>query len=108
MPDAPPEFDCLKCGACCATFDVLLQGDDEDRFERKAELLALTVGYTRLATLPLRFMQRDDAGRCVALSGALGDCRCTIYEHRPALCRAFEAGSDDCREARRAHSIGQS
>src|SRR5580765_2596141 len=46
-------------------------------------------------------MQREEAtGCCRALAGPLGDCTCTIYDDRPELCRAFDAGSDDCLEAR--------
>jgi Fe-S-cluster containining protein len=38
---------------------------------------------------------------CVALEGELGgQCGCTVYEDRPAVCRRSEAGSELCREAR--------
>ena len=26
---------------------------------------------------------------------------CTIYEHRPNVCRIFQAGTEECQEARR-------
>jgi len=34
-----------------------------------------------------------------------GDNRCTIYATRPELCRHFEAGSEQCQEARRARGL---
>ena len=103
----PPEYDCQTCGACCATFDVWLMGGDRDRFERSQKLVVLTRTYGPSgAGGDWRFMSRDDkTGCCVALEGGLRSCRCTIYDERPWLCREFEAGSEDCLEARRKHGI---
>jgi Fe-S-cluster containining protein len=109
-PDAgATEFDCQACGACCATFDVWLMEGDRDRFERSARLLPLTVIHRPgTATSEWRFLARDEkTGHCRALEGPLGKCRCTIYDDRPTLCREFEAGSEDCLEARQKHGIGQ-
>lgn len=107
LPDhSPSKPDCQTCGACCATFDVWLMDSDLDRFERSPNLLHLTVIPPGGAAGQWRFMRRDDkTGQCVALEGGLRSCRCTIYEHRPMLCRDFEAGSEDCLEARRRHGI---
>lgn len=100
------EFDCQKCGACCATFDVWLDEADLDRIARKPHIRALTVLHKSPSGWSGTFMQRDAAtGQCRALAGRLGDCTCTVYEDRPELCRAFEAGSEDCLEARRRHGI---
>lgn len=95
------EYDCCKCGACClAGFDVLLGEEDVDRFEAAPGLLRLTVLHQRPGW-PMRFMAKgEDGARCAALEGELGEVRCTIYDDRPGLCREFEAGSDDCVEAR--------
>lgn len=98
-------WDCQSCGACCASLDVWLDEADRERFERSPRLLALTVLRRpgAAANWDWRFLRRDArTGRCVALAGPLRDCRCTIYADRPHLCRAFEAGSDECRKARRA------
>lgn len=101
-------FDCRKCGACCCEFDVLLDPVDSDRFEAESALVQLTVLYQGRFHPAPRFMRRDERGRCVALSGEPGDCACGIYEQRPELCRAFEAGSDDCLAARAKHGIADS
>lgn len=39
-------------------------------------------------------MARLDDGWCIALDRETMLCR--IYERRPAVCRAFEVGADDC------------
>jgi len=100
-PSAKPP-DCLACGACCHSFDVWLTPGDEDRFARSRTLRSLTVLNDGPPSLRWTFMRRDEqTGKCVALSGELRRCACTIYEDRPALCREFEAGSADCLEVRR-------
>lgn len=46
-------------------------------------------------------MWKDGAGRCGALQGELRrNCSCAIYGQRPEVCREFEAGSEECLEAR--------
>jgi Fe-S-cluster containining protein len=103
---AAPEFDCQACGACCRTFDVWLMDTDLDRFERAPHLLSLTVIAPGTAAGQWRFMRREQStGQCTALEGGLRSCRCTIYEDRPTLCRDFQAGSEDCLDARRRHGI---
>lgn len=94
-------FDCQTCGACCTSLDVLLTGEEADRFERDPDLAPLTVLRCDRPGLVLRFMKRAGAiDRCVALAGPLTHCRCRIYDRRPELCRAFAAGSSDCRACR--------
>lgn len=101
QPDAL-EFDCQRCGACCIGLDVLLLEAEVDAFERDARLRPLLREHPRVAALPLYFMRRDPrTDRCTALAGPQHACRCTIYAQRPTLCRALEAGSEPCREARR-------
>lgn len=99
-------FDCLRCGVCCSQFDVLLTEADLDRFERQPRLIRLTWAYDRPGGLSAHFMKRDAAtGRCVALRTVGREHRCTIYNDRPHLCRAFEVGSEDCLAARRAAGL---
>lgn len=44
--------------------------------------------------------------RCAALTGSVGtSVGCSIYEDRPAACRAFTAGSPLCLEARAAAGL---
>ena len=94
-------YDCQHCGACCRGLDVLLDEADTARFLLGPQLLALTHLHQVRPGWKLRFMRRSaDTDTCVALEGPLTNCRCTIYEQRPDLCRQFEAGSPDCLAAR--------
>jgi len=88
------QFDCQACGACCsykATWPILKR-DRSDAVNIPPELVR--------DDLPLL---RCTGARCNALSGTVGqNVGCTIYEARPAACRAFKAGSALCIEARAA------
>lgn len=78
---------CSNCEACCCRLEVLLMAGDD---------------------IPPRFsgvnqwggwvMSRLDDGWCAALDRAT--MRCTIYARRPAICRDYQAGDDDCLEQR--------
>ncbi|MCA9244022.1 MAG: YkgJ family cysteine cluster protein [Phycisphaerales bacterium] len=103
---ASVELDCRQCGACCLTFDVLLNTGESAAFAARPDLVSLTVLYNGPFFPPPRFMRREADGRCAALSGGLSACHCTIYEDRPTLCREFEAGSADCLAARARLGIG--
>lgn len=84
---------CLAPGHCCRS--VFLNGGSADSridapmsFER-AEHLAMRYG------LPFRPSEQQADGSWLWSCPALGeDGRCTIYEHRPQLCRDYAAGSD--------------
>jgi hypothetical protein len=40
--------------------------------------------------------------RCVALVGEIGrKVGCSVYKSRPAVCKAFQPGTDACAEVRR-------
>lgn len=98
-------YDCVSCGACCFDSDVLLGEADLDRFEDQPRLMRLTVLHDWPPGLKMRFMRRESDGRCAALEGRLGAVCCSIYADRPHLCRAFEAGSEECREIRRRYGL---
>lgn len=82
-------FSCTRCGECCRwPGHVLLHdaditrlargvGLDEDRFIQRYAVLASNRGQLSLA--------EDKDGACIFLDGA----RCSVYEERPAQCRAF-------------------
>ncbi|MEW6197594.1 MAG: YkgJ family cysteine cluster protein [Planctomycetota bacterium] len=94
-------YDCQTCGACCVGLDVLLTDAEADAFERDPELVRLTTLYQPTASPAVRFMKRHpQTDRCLALEGPLERCRCRIYARRPMLCRALQAGSPDCEQAR--------
>ena len=58
--------------------------------------------------VPGQFLSRDTHGRAVMARNEEGWCaaidpyhlRCTIYSQRPAICRQFSMGGDDCRRER--------
>jgi Fe-S-cluster containining protein len=102
------ELDCMHCGACCAEFDVLLSEREADHFGSDPALSPWLALRPVGSGPPWPFLKRHPVtGRCPALAGPLGDCRCTIYPERPFLCRQFEVGSPECLEARRRHGFGE-
>jgi Fe-S-cluster containining protein len=102
----PP--DCRTCGACCHGDELwirLAAGDVERLGDERARRLTVLVESGR--GFVARSM-RMTAGRCTAYRDALPDgagCGCSIYDARPAICRAFESGSADCLAARRRRGI---
>lgn len=79
---------CLKCGACCAYYrasfywaeadDATPGGVPVDMTEKLAELHRVMKGTNH------------SNPRCIALEGTIGeDVSCSIYEHRPMVCRDF-------------------
>jgi Fe-S-cluster containining protein len=103
-----PEFDCQTCGACCVaerddpTYPYVSPADvrrSPPRFVR------LHVINEHIATTPARQrvgpLRGTTACTCAALRGSVGHrVSCSIYEHRPDVCRAFEPGSSACLAAR--------
>jgi len=79
---ASPDIDCAAriplCGARCCSFEVTLSA--QDVVERRVPFDVM-----RPYALP------RDNGRCVCMdeTGA-----CTIYEHRPGACRAYDCRHD--------------
>jgi uncharacterized protein len=91
-------FDCDLCGGCCRTFPIFASESDargEPRIAGEGKELAphLQTSEWKFQLYPLPFHEI-----CCFLEA---DNRCTIYESRPDVCRRFEAGSEQCQEARR-------
>lgn len=96
---------CLICGACCIVFRASFywaEGDDIAEGGVPVHLTEKVNAFRRA----MRKRNSQDR-RCIALEGIPGrNVRCTIYEHRPSVCRNFEpsrkAGGDNprCRRAR--------
>ena len=105
-------YDCQACGACCCN-------PDENRAERYLDYVEVSKrsALARHPRLLLRLTVLNDKGerhmrlrgaeqRCVALEGKLGaHVACTIYDLRPAGCRAVVPGSKECRRDRRERGI---
>jgi Fe-S-cluster containining protein len=88
--------DCQRCGVCCFSpsdeyvwvtgYDWTLLGSDAERlahFIGNRAFMKMTSGHC--AALQIR--QTADGGTMFA---------CSIYEHRPEICRALGRGSPEC------------
>ena len=97
--------DCRTCGACCA-FYTCVAVEETDTVPR-SHYWKIGERGSSPASIARRQMRRDPVtNTCVGLEGEIGKAvRCGIYSRRPAACRAFEAGSDQCHAARRAFGL---
>ena len=91
-------YECDRCGACCRTLIVEV-----------TELDVLREPRIALAMVPFRQepgFEADEVGM-LACGGrhpcpfVKGDNLCEIYPTRPNCCMAFDAGSEQCQDARR-------
>ncbi|NLQ16641.1 YkgJ family cysteine cluster protein [Marinomonas sp. M1K-6] len=82
---ADSDVTCSRCQACCCRMEVMIISDTgvPDRHVSVDEWGGET-------------MLRLDDGWCSAVDR--DTFLCTIYEHRPWICREFEMGSEECRE----------
>ena len=80
---------CLECGACCAYYRISFYWSEAGEGEDCSVLSGLTEKFDSF-----RCVMKGTRGkpvRCAALSGSVGrEVFCTIYEHRPSVCRLFE------------------
>jgi Fe-S-cluster containining protein len=89
-------LDCLACGACCYSNEVVLGEDDVRRFERAGRPELGAMPYARRKNGKLMLRLASDGG-CLQLGA---DNRCSIYGIRPDMCRTFPVGSECCLSAR--------
>src|SRR4051794_26704114 len=111
MTDAAPAgYDCLTCGACCASEspgEAYVRLTDADLVRLRDTSLPI-LRYEEQDSDPVEFSHSlgtkfDPNGRraCVGLTGCAGGKNaCSVYEQRPAACRRFEVGGYFCRQAR--------
>ena len=94
---------CFQCGVCCERWQPLL---DPIELGRVAAGLGMTVRtfnrrYTRPYPVRRGYRQflTNEQGGCIFLE----DRSCSIYEHRPEICREWQAGLDkrECLEGMR-------
>lgn len=107
---ATASFDCERCGACCVNppenvregYDAYVQVAPRDAIRERPELLRR---YTRAEGGALHMRLLSD-GRCIALSGRVGErVSCRIYHSRPSPCRRVQAGSELCLQYRRGQGL---
>jgi Fe-S-cluster containining protein len=116
--ESSDERACLACGTCCfSTLEryVPVTGDDHARLDERAEELTRFIGnraFMRIldghcAALVIEPIALGDATGAPATgahaTGAnhAGDARtaryaCSVYEHRPDVCRELTRGSREC------------
>jgi len=82
-----PAITCASCDACCCRLEVMLMSGDDIRGK-----------FTQQDKHGVWVMARLDDGWCAALDRSTR--RCTIYAHRPMVCRDYEVGAMDCLEER--------
>lgn len=100
----PAEFDCQRCGACCATFRVSFYWGEAD----DAPGGSVPAGLTRQVSPQHRCMAGTEARpvRCVALQGEVGgQVACGIYAQRSSTCRGVVPGDAQCLKARAHHGL---
>ena len=90
-------YDWENCGACCRCFPIFASEADaarEPAITRETRKVEPHLATEHKAYLmhPLPFLDQ-----CAFLKE---DRLCRIYATRPAVCRRFEADSDQCKEAR--------
>lgn len=86
MTDAPidPKNPCGGCGArCCRGEAILLMPEAGDVVENYTRVYGTHPGTGRSGFF---IPQTPETQRCVYLAD---DDRCSIYDHRPVLCRTF-------------------
>ncbi|MBN8550973.1 MAG: YkgJ family cysteine cluster protein [Deltaproteobacteria bacterium] len=89
---------CDKCGACCRTYPVQVSLADAEREPRIFDAGLVIPGWLRSKEHHFQLHPLPFLDSCTFLDAS--SC-CRIYNSRPQVCRAFEAGSPECAEARR-------
>ncbi|MDZ4842014.1 MAG: YkgJ family cysteine cluster protein [Hyphomicrobium aestuarii] len=89
---------CQSCGACCSCDPSWPRFSTEP--DEALDLIPLALVDPSLSRMAWT------GTRCAALSGVVGEATaCTIYDIRPAVCRACEPGDDACTIARQKHGM---
>ncbi len=104
-PDDEPIPDCITCGACCGS--LICVGVDPGNPISSEDCWEITKeGENSEFTVDLYIKRNEENFSCSKLEGEIGEkVSCSIYETRPPMCHAFEAGSDRCHAIRRAYGF---
>ena len=87
-----PEVTCANCQACCCRLEVMLFSDT-----------GVPEHLIDIDAWGGEVMARLDDGWCAALDRET--LMCTIYEHRPAICRDFEMAEHECLTERKEYGL---
>lgn len=86
---------CLTCGACCAYFRVSFYWREAEPDSETQVPVELTDNYSSTFRT-MKGTSNKHHARCVALEGKVGEqVGCSIYQHRPTPCRAFDASFEN-------------
>jgi Fe-S-cluster containining protein len=89
-------IDCIACGACCAyseSWPAFIGDRDGEGIPEEL----VDIEFERMQCY---------GNRCSALVGEIGThAVCSVYAHRPLVCREFQSGSDDCLMVRRSFNL---
>ena len=99
------EYDCTQCGACCRSFPIFASESDATREPAIRSETRQLAEHLQTEGMAYQLYPPPFQTRCAFLKD---DELCRIYETRPAVCRRFSAGSDQCIEARRRQGIESS
>lgn len=96
-------YECDKCGACCKGH-LIVEADELDVM-REPRLIEADRHYAPLGPVKALELLRSDVGRAVIISCGsacpfLRENLCSIHPTRPNVCVGFEAGDEQCQEAR--------
>lgn len=102
---------CMRCGACCACFQVAFPTSECDLAEAGMvpEAFTIVISPERRA---MRGTEKRFNKRCLALVGTVGiSVTCRIYASRPSTCHNFRAAwgpgnyNNNCDRARATYGL---
>jgi uncharacterized protein len=94
-------LNCQTCGACCSN------PKDDKWIEVTAEdAKRIFSGFLQPGDIEPFAMKQLHSGRCIAFVGDVGgECYCSIYENRPAICRKVQPHDEICLKLRNIHNM---
>ncbi len=92
--------DCQDCGCCCRPLQdgmAYYARLTEEDIERLRKMWPIVFRLPMVGSAHLRTRHTDENTVCELLRGDIGErCECSVYEHRPQVCRDFAQGSRSC------------
>lgn len=89
---------CFQCGVCCMKWQPLLSPAEIRQLATNLGLNVRTFRRRHIRPFPLRrgwgMLTTGPSGGCTFLAFEQGRSYCTIYAHRPQICRDWGAGLD--------------
>lgn len=99
---------CIACNECCS-MDVILTLEEHEKIEAYLHTPEGVIHFKRMKNKIKRYNHRGIVyGLCPFTDDTTK--RCTIYEMRPSICRAYHCGLEDAviKENRKTHEKAKS